>query len=565
MKTSNISLCLFTLFLITMINITMPLNSKKNIQPELEISYDTDLKDKLTHFNSKYNIKLNPLGIQKYIVEPIQAMTRTNNIANYNNNNMPDTTVDTNNEQKDNNTLINRIDFKLPSNITKLPLITKPDEIQIKIDENNDNNKYLVENTPDIPSHMIYYDFHINENKDDLTSIDRYPLSFRENKERSENNKYSYHQILKAENEYFSKMNKKYNYNKNLNRNTAYELMRKFKDLNNSKKNITKEKFLRSHVYKNSNSNSNNDTTNIDNKTYMYNQFQSITRTLPIKFTFKKESYIGIKDINARENSIWICADNNVIYKYRNTKDTIKSVNKDDFKCEKITVDCKGLPVVITSDKKLAFLKKINYENYIWLFSNICAVDISCSLYSSVCYYIPCSDTTTDVGSFIMKLDLNGKIISKFASVTPKSMPGYKESINVSNSKSEQTNNAKEKTQTNSSSSNSINSKPPMVFTKIAAGLGKNIDVVYLISKENDLWKYENNFWTFLQSEVKDVTVSDNNDLFYCTKKGVYVWERTQPEPRLIFKGGSKLVSAGKSIMIYTDYNIIYSSVDKIY
>lgn len=406
----------------------------------------------------------------------------------------------------------------------------KRTEIKRKLSERG-LSKYLFENVNDIDSKDIFYDFNIKDLERE--SLDNYPKYPKLIYNRSNHNKHSYFDIITAENEFFAKLYKKH-------KGGLFNFLRQ---QSNFQKPPSKK-------LANSRLSTTGNTKNkmaIDTRYHFY--------TIPYALKYKKIPYISLLDVSSRGFNSWVCSDKNLLfrYKYNDQMDKITSENNDNATCKKITTDSTGVPYVVDKKDKVAYLQKVYNSSFVWRYLDICAADITCG-FNPTCYYIPCDSDTLNSG-YIMAIE-GDKLIHRSANLTPVNMKGYENFMTTLNSADD--------SDSKNSSSTKLEDLPAMKFTRIACGLGKNGDVIYLVSDSGDLWKFESNYWNLLDSFVTDVAISDRNDLFYSTDKGVFVWERDRLEPRMIFKGNAVNIAAGKKLMVHTKAGVLYTSVDNI-
>lgn len=454
-----------------------------------------NLRLKIEKFNSKYSINMSNLNTHP----------NYNNYDKYSSNEI--------------NSLVNR----------------KPDyyiESHTNYNNNSNNNNiidYLPERVNNIRADKIFYDVNLDE---ESLGFERLPLSSQAIFKKGNQNKYSYHEIIRAENEFFSKQNKFHKSKKELTRKNAITLR--------SKRLNAKVKAAASAIVK------------IKDDRVTDSRF---INNIPYTLNFKKEKYIKISDIGSRGLNTWICTSKGEVKKFIHTAniatmDPVVVLKSDKGVCKRISVDISGLPVIINDKNEIADMRTIFKQTNMWEVLKVCAEDVTCG-FKENCYFIPCQ--TDPNKEFLMKFDGTGRV-TRYANLKPRSMKGYEDAISA----------AKDVNDDKYKKEASLDDLPALQFSKIAVGSGSSGDTLYLVSTKKELWKFEKSYWSLLEGNANDVSVSDRNDLFYSTDNGVYIWERDRLEPRKIFEGKVTNLAAGVNLWVQTGYDVIYSSINRI-
>jgi hypothetical protein len=263
---------------------------------------------------------------------------------------------------------------------------------------------------------------------------------------------------------------------------------------------------------------------------------------------FDKLPYITITDIDSKSDVIYICHKNK-IYRYKGSMTLIYAENPTNISCKKIAVDQNGLPLVITTKNKIARLTKIHGDTYVWILVDVCAIDLSCGY--EYCYFIQCKNYD------IMRLSKVS--VTKFTQTAKRVVnPLWIQLMKKLNRSRDLINAAKLE------SSNKSKDKNDDIFNSIVVGPGRGMDVIYIVNANGQLWKKEVEQWDVLDDNVNELSISDRNDLFYSSKTGLFVKENDSMESKMIFKGQTNLVSAGKSLMINLKNGALFEAKTKL-
>ena len=297
-------------------------------------------------------------------------------------------------------------------------------------------------------------------------------------------------------------------------------------------------------------------------QSFKKNQVKINVRRLPEVINFNKLLSVKMLDCESKDNLIFCISEkDNKILSYLSS--IVGYTNLDSPSSLRITITDFGLPAVITKEgDKIAVLKKVSDsdKNYFWEFKDVKFVDISSNFQGDII-----GITSKDDKNFpnsIVKVNQNLEL-TKIMQLSNFEMDNtdkdFKAKLELLSTSLPYYPNSQYSHKVLDFADNKVPSGDN-AFTRISVGFE---DFYYLVSSNNMLWKCFTKC-DILAIDVEDVAVSRKNDLYYCGKNGVFLWERDSLEPRKILNIACSGITVGNKILVQSIYGIMFISNEEV-